>query len=256
MHYPIKATQYSASSCDQRIRFLVLHYTAEPFARALQSLRYKLSAHYLVPDPKDSTYQDIHGNNQLEIFRLVHESDRAWHAGISGWEDRIHINDQSIGIEIVNLASYKEATGFDFPEYNNQQIDAVIQLCLSILKRYPDIRPTRIVGHADIAPGRKQDPGPAFPWYRLHQHGIGAWYQRSVKDKYLHLYQKHGLPDTAEVQHLLRTYGYAIKVSGIEDHYTLQCIQALQMHFRPQKYDGQLDLETAAILSALIERYF
>ena len=257
--YSINSKLYRASAYDRRIRFLVLHYTALNFVESVQALanhgaRHQVSAHYLIPDPEDPSYKAAH-SGELEIFNLVAEEDRAWHAGLSGWEDRRHINDQSIGIELVNLASYSEAEGFTFPDYHPQQVEALIQLCQAILARYPAIKPTRILGHADVAPGRKQDPGPRFPWHRLYRHGIGAWYEEAVKDQYIQHYQASGLPDILGLQQMLGAYGYHLPMTGLEDSLTRDCVRSFQMHFRPDSYDGCIDVETVAILSALLARY-
>ena len=250
MSWPVEKSIKSIAY-NQRIRFLVLHYTATNFKASLEILTKKLSAHYLVPDPDDPTCTD----NSLKIYQLVDETDRAWHAGVSNWEDRVNINDTSIGIEIVNQASYSKAGGFIFPPFNSLQIEAVTWLCSDILSRYPEITPTRIVGHADIAPLLKSDPGASFPWLELHKNGIGAWYTSEAKNRYTALYEKNGLPDVQNRQEQLANYGYKLPVTGADNKETHYCLRAFQLHFRPEKYDGIADIETMAILSALNERY-
>lgn len=111
----------------------------------------------------------------MRIFNLVEENERAWHAGASAWATRRNLNDTSIGVEIVNLATEDKGV-FTFPPYNPIQIAAVKELAANILQRYPDITPVNVVGHSDIAIGRKSDPGAAFPWKELYDAGIGAWY--------------------------------------------------------------------------------
>ena len=250
MNYLIDCNSYKSTTYDKRVRFLILHYTAENFASSIESLTNKLSAHYLIPDPTDPTYK----HNQLNIFNLVPEHERAWHAGVSAWEDRTNLNDSSIGIEIVNMAPGDQSTNLDFPDYNEQQIQATIELCNNIITRHPEITPTRIIGHCDIAPGRKNDPGPKFPWHKLYKHGIGAWYDVKTKEKYLAKYSKN-LPKISQIQSQLKNYGYAINITDNYDKQTKDCIRAFQIHFRPEKYDGIIDIETIAILSALIEKY-
>lgn len=170
---------------------LVLHYTAQNFADSVQSLTGKsVSAHYLVPDPEDPTYKAA-GFSGVRIFNLVDEVERAWHAGTSQWGNRSNLNDTAIGIEIVNLAS-GDGEDITFPPFNPQQIAAVTQLTQNILQRYPDITPVNVVAHSDIAPGRKSDPGPQFPWHQLYKAGVGAWYDDAVKQRYQHEYQCQG----------------------------------------------------------------
>lgn len=143
----------------KRVRFLVLHYTALDFAASVKALTTgAASAHYLIPAPHDPSYKAA-GFKGQRIFNLVAEEDRAWHAGVSGWARRDNLNDTSIGIEIVNLARDDDGV-FTFPDYERSQINALKQLAKNILQRYPDMTPKNVVGHSDIAVGRKSDPGP------------------------------------------------------------------------------------------------
>ena len=144
---------------------IVLHYTATPScAEALDILRDpnrspgRVSAHYLV---------DVDGT----IFQLVDESKRAWHAGIGSWGNVRDVNSASIGIEIQNVGLDENGGRVPFPE---PQIYAVIRLCFDIQRRH-GILPWNVVGHSDVAPGRKQDPGEAFPWKKLSEAGVGLW---------------------------------------------------------------------------------
>ncbi len=114
--------------------------------------------------------------------------------------------------------------------------------------RYPDIAPTNILGHGDIAVGRKKDPGPLFPWYTLHQAGIGAWPDKDTVGKYLAIFSEQ-MPPVEDVIEKLAEYGYATNVE-IEVPFI-----AFQMHFRPKDYQGKLDVETAAIAYALYDKY-
>ncbi len=190
----------------------------------------------------------------MRIFNLVDEKDRAWHAGLSAWAGRNNLNDTSIGIENVNLASVNEGE-FTFPPYHPVQIAAIIQLAQDILRRYPEITPTQIIGHSDVAPGRKFDPGAAFPWKTLFDAGIGAWYDEATKQQYLDKFAAQGLPDQAAITAKLKTYGYntaGATDAGLYKH----LIQAFQLHFRPADWQGTVDSETAAILYALVDKYF
>ncbi|KEG19635.1 N-acetylmuramoyl-L-alanine amidase [Bartonella bacilliformis] len=250
--YKIDYNSYrSIKSFNRRVRFLVLHYTAIDFAMSITALTgANVSAHYLIPDPLEKTYIEA-GFKDMRIFNLVDENERAWHAGVSSWAGHTNLNDTSIGIEIVNLAT---GVPGGFPPYNPIQIDAVKELGSNILQRYPDIVPTNVVAHSDIAPTRKSDPGPSFPWKELYRVGIGAWYDDDLKEKYQATFLKN-IPPQSEIIAQLRQYGYDTSIANTESGYKA-LIRAFQMHFRQETYDGILDSETAAILYALVEKYF
>ena len=240
----------SVSSYNRRVRFLVMHYTAINFSASINALTGKeatVSAHYLVPNPLDITYQNA-GFGDMRIFNLVDENERAWHAGVSSWAGRNGLNDSSIGIEIVNEASDDKGV-FTFPPYSPTQIQALISLSKNILQRYPDLSPTNVVGHSDIAVGRKVDPGPAFPWKALYDEGVGAWYDEDTKQKYTTKLST-GLPDKKDILAAFKKYGYAV-----DGEYSL-LVRAFQLHFRPRRTTGVADLETLSILFALVEKYF
>lgn len=230
---------------NQRIFNLVLHYTALDLETSLKILtdpKREVSAHYLIPET------DLDG--QRKIFQLVQDKERAWHAGVSNWKNRSGLNDTSIGIEIVNLG-YTDKDGkrtwYPFTDY---QIESVIEISKIIIERY-QIQATNIIGHSDVAPRRKLDPGPLFPWKKLYKNGIGAWYD----EKSLEI-QLNAKIDIQRLQKNLRTFGYAINITGKFDQQTRTVVQAFQMHFRPNNYSGNLDAETIAILENLIKKYF
>jgi len=227
-----------------RQRFLILHYTAGNYQNSVAALTSKggsVSAHYLVPTLKeiDPTYPE----NNIIPFSLVPEELRAWHAGVSAWKNRTNLNDCSIGIENVNMATDEK-----FEPYPDKQVEVIIWLCNNILSRYPDISPTNVLGHSDIAVGRKIDPGPLFPWERLYKEGIGAWYNQTDVDRYKQQFLKE-IPTVANVVSKLHDYGY--RYDGDARH----ILSAFQMHFRPTDYSGKLDVETAAIAYALVDKY-
>ena len=252
--YTIDYNSYrSIKGFNRRPRFLVLHYTAVNFTGSIAALTGpSVSSHYLVPDPTDPTYAAAVFND-LRIFNLVDESERAWHAGVSAWAKRYNLNDTSIGVEIVYVATEGKGA-FTFPPYNPAQIQAVKALTANIIQRYPDITPTHVVGHSDIAIGRKSDPGAAFPWKELYDAGIGAWYEEATKRRYQEQFSGK-LPNKADIITRLGLYGYDPKPANTETGYK-NLLRAFQLHFRPQKYDGVPDAETTAILYALVNRYF
>ena len=162
-------TRHQAQAAYPRIKVLVIHYTADDFDGSLATLTDKnVSSHYLIP-----AVPPLH-RGKPRIWQLVPEQDLAWHAGISFWRGATRINDTSIGIELENRGWQKSAGEKYFAPFEPSQIQALIPLAKDIIARY-DIKPQNVVAHADIAPQRKDDPGPLFPWQALAKQGIGAW---------------------------------------------------------------------------------
>src|SRR5438477_3168540 len=204
------------------IDILLLHYTGmESGAAAVARLcdpDAKVSAHYTVDE--DGT-----------IFAHVPEECRAWHAGVSYWAGARDINARSIGIEIVNPGHE-----FGYRSFPDAQIEAVMQLAHELFSRHP-IPPERVLGHSDVAPARKLDPGELFPWGELALAGVGLWPQT----------RKHRL--TVPFDDGLRAFGYG--VAPEVDVRSEIVIEAFQRHFRPSRIDGRADGECEAILAAL-----
>ena len=258
-----KIQTFQSESFSTRIRFVVIHYTSIDWENSLKVLtneRYEVSSHYLIPEGGDDTYSD-----QIKIFQLVDEENRAWHAGISKWEERTNINDQSIGIELVNQAecSVRQGSQYDytnnyiclFSEFDSDQIDQLILLLKDILSRHDEIKPTYIVGHSDISPDRKFDPGPKFPWKKLYENGIGAWYDDQTFEKYNNQFNRK-IPDINQIQCALKRYGYGVEITNKIDEQTFFVIRAFQYHFTPNKSDGSISVDTVSALWALLEKYF
>ena len=250
---------------NSRINYLVLHFTSENFAESLRLLtkrtENRVSVHYLVPEPGDETYN----RRRARIHRLVTEDRRAWHAGQSYWAGADALNDTSVGIEIVNQSACvdndpdteeptPEQQTCTFVAFPDEQIDLVIELVMDILERNPGIDPVDVIGHGDIAPKRRIDPGPLFPWKRLYDHGIGAWYDDDTFARYRDQFDS-ALPDMTTLQAALKAYGYLIDETGENDTQTRFVIRAFQSHFRQSDFSGAIDVETAATLFALIEKY-
>lgn len=232
---------HQARAQSSRVQYIVVHYTAAPLARSLNLLTtHKVSAHYLITDEP-----------QPRIMQLVDESQSAWHAGQSSWYGRTWLNANAIGIEIVNAGYQSRQHGQAlWAPYTPGQIDLTIALIKQIALRH-NIAPENIVGHSDIAPQRKVDPGPLFPWERLAQAGLGRWFDVERKDGALAELARTGTPPIAWFQQQLGVRGYAVAQHGMLDDATRNVIAAFQMHYRPARYDGQPDAETAAILMAL-----
>ena len=257
---------YSQSdNFNSRVNHVVIHFTSEDFDRSLAILTGQtdrsVSAHFLLPDPADKPYL----SSNLKVYALVNTSDRAWHAGQSYWAGKTGLNDQSIGIEIVNLSgcntdiaklgnSAQFGTACQFVPFRDEQIVLLTRLLKELLKQYPDIKPESVVGHADIAPSRKVDPGPLFPWKTLHDAGIGAWFDESRVSELVVLLDQHPLT-IRQQQVLLAAYGYDLSITGLEDERSQLALRAFQMHFRPANYSGFFDNESTARLISLLERY-
>jgi N-acetylmuramoyl-L-alanine amidase len=209
------------------VDMLVLHYTGmQSAAAALDRLcdpEARVSSHYLIDE--DGT-----------LWRLVPEARRAFHAGVSCWQGELNLNYLSIGIEIVNPG---HEWGYrPFPE---PQMAAVELLCRDILSRHP-IPPYRIVGHSDIAPERKADPGELFDWRRLAAAGIGLW---PPPDPALAGRRGRGvgvMQRTAALADLARI-GYCVSPGNEQP-----ALAAFQRRFRPERWDGLLDAESCGRL--------
>jgi N-acetylmuramoyl-L-alanine amidase len=205
------------------VDMLVLHYTGMPSAAAaldrLCDPAARVSAHYLVEEDG-------------AMWRLVPEARRAFHAGISYWQGEVDLNRVSIGIEIVNPG---HEWGYrPFPE---AQMAAVEALCGDILGRHP-IPPDRVVGHSDIAPDRKSDPGELFDWPRLARAGIGLWPAQRPAAETSRGRGVGVVQRTAALADLARI-GYAVAAET-----DAVALAAFQRRFRPARWDGRLDRET------------
>ena len=209
------------------IDILVLHYTgmrtAEEALDRLCDPAAKVSAHYTVD--RDGT-----------VYAHVPEELRARHAGVSYWAGVRDVNSRSIGIEIVNLGHE-----FGYVPFADAQIAAVLELSHGIVSRHP-ITPSRVVGHSDVAPNRKQDPGELFPWAHLAAEGIGLWPAAAPAES----------PPAVdgEFAQMLGRYGYGVPPEI--DWPLTDVVAAFQRHFRPSCINGIPDAECAAILAALV----
>ncbi|HEY0210983.1 N-acetylmuramoyl-L-alanine amidase [Acerihabitans sp.] len=235
-----------AGGADERIQFLVLHYTAEDFAASLSTLTTEqVSAHYLIP------VSSAQARGVPTALRLVDESRRAWHAGESFWRGRTHLNDTSIGIEIENQGYRPTLAGYRATSYPPRQIALLIALSRDIVSRY-HILPGNVVGHSDIAWRRKQDPGPLFPWRQLAAAGVGVWPDRQRVDYFLAGRDPDARVAMAGVMTRMARYGYDVSPE-LPSALRQQALAAFQMHFRPRDFRGLADAETEAILDALLE---
>jgi N-acetylmuramoyl-L-alanine amidase len=233
---PIEAPSPNFDARNTPPDMAVLHYTGmENGSAALARLRdpvAKVSAHYLVEEDG-------------RIFRLVAEERRAWHAGVSFWRSAGDVNSRSIGVEIVN-------PGHDhgYRPFPDVQIEAVIALLDGLRSRW-SIADADIVGHSDVAPARKIDPGELFPWKRLAEVGHGLWAEPDAAPGPVLSEGDEGAPVFA-LQAGLGRIGYDCAPNGAYDARTSLTVKTFQLHWRPACFDGIADGETRARLMALI----
>ncbi|GJJ02402.1 protein AmpDh2 [Duganella rhizosphaerae] len=232
-------TTLSARSQSDRIKYIIIHYTVSDLPRSIKILtQQEVSAHYLLTDTE-----------QPFFYTLVDESRQANHAGLSSWKIYNQLNSASIGIEIVNPGFVETPQGRVYAPFPQAQIDQLILLLKQIVARH-DIKPENILGHNDIAPQRKQDPGPKFPWKQLADAGLVAWPEASRVAARLPGFQEQ-LPDVAWFQRKLAQHGYAVPQTGELDQATRNVMVVFQSKYRQSLYDGVPDAETAAILDVL-----
>ena len=229
---------HPSANQDNRVQFVVLHYTSASTQRSLELLtRGEVSSHYLIGDQPPTVYQ------------LVDESRRSWHAGESEWDGRTWLNSSSIGIEIVNPGYQDTPAGRVWYPYTEGQVQALIALLKDVVQRN-GIAPRNIIGHSDIAPSRKMDPGPLFPWERLAAAGLGVWPNAKAVAQQKARFDLNP-PSIAWYQQQLARVGYAVPQTGELDVTTRHVLAAFQMHFRPALYNGEPDAQSAAILQVL-----
>lgn len=215
---------------------IVLHYTGMPTGEAaLERLcdpASKVSSHYLVEEDG-------------RVFRLVPEERRAWHAGVSFWKGETDINGRSLGIEIVNPGHE-----FGYRPFPEAQVAAVIELLSDIRSRWT-VEDGYIIGHSDVAPDRKDDPGELFPWKRLAEAGHGLWAEPPAAPG-APLGEGEEGAGVFALQAGFTRLGYDCAPSGKFDAHTTAVVRAFQRHWRPDKVDGIADGETRARLIALL----
>lgn len=217
----VVSKQFQSPNFDERnaqIEHLILHYTdtksAQDAIDILISPERRVSAHYVLAE--DGT-----------LFNLVDESKRAWHAGVSYWRGKENLNASSIGIEIVNPGHL-----YGYRPFTEEQYKVLIPLCQRIKSQY-QISDINIIGHSDIAPDRKKDPGELFDWALLAKNNLGLWPNQKSEVKN----QKSSLVDL-----------------GYRTH-DIHSITAFQRHWRQSKVDGLWDDECGQILSNLLEQF-
>ncbi|WP_367718562.1 N-acetylmuramoyl-L-alanine amidase [Nitratireductor sp. GISD-1A_MAKvit] len=216
---------------------LILHYTGMETGQGAQDW-------LCAPESEVSSHYLVHEDGR--IVQMVREADRAWHAGRGSWQGRDDVNSWSIGIEIANPG---HAQGL--PDFPDIQIEAVLQLGRDICRRHA-IPACRVLGHSDIAPGRKVDPGENFPWQRLAAAGLGHFVATGPVQGGRCLVPGADGPAVPALQRLLARFGYGVAVSGVYDKSTQTVVREFQRHFRPLEVTGVADTETCETLRKLL----
>ncbi len=219
----LPSPNHDARPLGVRPSLVILHYTGmRSAAAALDRLRdaaAKVSAHYVVGEAGD-------------VLALVPEQRRAWHAGLAGWGAIDDVNSHSIGIELINPGH-----DWGYRPFPKAQIAAAVALCTAIRARHA-MPAKAIIGHSDVAPARKTDPGELFPWAQLAGHGLGIWPEAAP----------HRPVDPAMAIDGLRTIGYRL---DLPHTLPVHLIAAFQRHWRPQRVDGGLDRQTMGLIVAV-----
>tara|TARA_B100000767_G_scaffold269076_2_gene290384 strand:+ start:267 stop:914 length:648 start_codon:yes stop_codon:yes gene_type:complete len=204
----------------------------------LINIQSEVSCHYFI-------------KNNGEIIRMVPESYIAWHAGKSSWAKYKSLNKESIGIEITN-PGHK----FGYKKFSKRQISSLLKLGKFLIKKYK-IKPHNILGHSDIAPSRKKDPGENFPWQYLSKNKIGLWHTLNEKDLIKNRYSKINKTEKESFFNNLSKIGYSKKnPKGLKSDKFLRYItKAFQRRFRQELINSKIDKECLIISKSLLKRY-
>jgi N-acetylmuramoyl-L-alanine amidase len=230
---------YTATGQSPRVKYIVLHYTVQDKPTSIKILTGpRVSSHYLLTDDAEPV-----------IYGLVPETEMSWHAGVSSWKGYTNLNTSSVGIEIVNGGWKETPEGRVYAPFPQAQVDALVALVRDIEKRY-NISPENVVGHSDIAPGRKQDPGPMFPWKRLADEGLSIWPDATRVAAVRPAFDAQ-LPDIIWFQKKLAAFGYGVQQTCVFDEQTKNALSSFQSRFRQANLDGNPDAETATLLEVL-----
>jgi N-acetylmuramoyl-L-alanine amidase len=224
----------------KQIKFIIFHYTGmkkeKDAIERLTSMRSKVSSHYLI-------------KYNGEIVIMVPDLYEAWHAGVSSWKNFKSLNKHSIGIEISNPGHE-----YDYKKFSKKQNQSLKKLSQFLIKKYK-IDKKNILGHSDVAPTRKKDPGEKFPWKYLAKFGIGKWHSLSDKNLMINRRKKISLIDKKIFFKNLLSIGYSIKspTKLKKDKFLNLITIAFQRRFRPEIVDGKIDKECLIISQNLIK---
>ena len=198
-------------------------------------------------DPKSKVSSHYAINQKGKIFRLVNDNQIAWHAGKSCWGKYKNLNKNSIGIELVNKGHQ-----FGYTNFKKRQLSSLIKICKSLIKKYK-IKKRNIVGHSDIAPLRKIDPGEKFPWKQLANNKIGIWH--NCKSSLLRQYRNIKIlekKDKIKFIKNLNNIGYCFSTK--KKSFLVKIMKAFQRHYRPELINGRADKECLIIAQNLSKK--
>ena len=224
-----------------QIKFIVLHYTGMKqeleAIKKLTNINSKVSSHYLI-------------KNNGEIVAMVPDLYEAWHAGVSSWKNFKSLNNHSIGIEISNPGH-----DYNYKKFSKKQIQSLKKLCKFLIKKYK-INKKNILGHSDIAPNRKKDPGEKFPWHYLAKFGIGKWHSILPRILINNRGKKINLTDRKIFFTNLSRIGYFTKNTNIlkNDKFLNLVVVAFQRRFRQELINGKIDQECFIISKNLAKK--
>jgi N-acetylmuramoyl-L-alanine amidase len=232
-----KSVNFNKRVKNESPKLIILHYTA--MLSSIEALMH-------LSDPKNKVSSHFLISKNGDIFNLVDVKFRAWHAGVSFWKKIRDINSNSIGIEIDNSGHLH-----NFENYKNEQIVSLVGLLKYLMKKFK-IHPINIIGHSDIAPYRKIDPGEKFPWRILYKNKLAFLPKKLSKSKsqFLEKYflRKSLKGNKTKAIHMLKVIGYEVKPSFRERNKFSLLIKAYQMHFVRTKVDGKLDTKTYEVI--------
>ena len=220
---------------NNSIKIIIIHYTGMQSEREsmvrLRNPKSKVSSHFVI-------------NPNGKIYRLVQDNQIAWHAGKSCWGKYKNLNKNSIGIELVN-----KGHRFGYTSFGKNQISNLVKICKSLIKKYK-IKKRNVVGHSDIAPLRKIDPGEKFPWKRLANNGIGIWHR--CKPNFLRKYRSIKILEKKNKIKFIKNInkiGYCFSVK--KKSFFIKTVRSFQRHYRKELINGLLDKECLFIAQNL-----
>ncbi len=221
-----------------QVKFLIIHYTGmrseKGAIKRLTKIQSQVSAHYLIL-------------RNGKIMNLVPDSYIAWHAGVSKWNKFNLLNKYSLGIEITNPGHQ-----YGYKEFTSKQINSFIKLSKFLIKKYK-INKKNVLGHSDVAPYRKKDPGEKFPWKILSKKKIGIWHNLKNKDLFFNRLKITSSVEKKLFLNRLKKFGYPLKTTNQKNdkQYNKLLVKAFQRRYRPELINGIIDKECLIIVSKL-----